>query len=110
MDDNEFFRQATLRICGNLEIEKALKECLHFLQQVMPADRIFLQKYDHGFGAMRSIATATASECSKLDLLTPLSDEARKSAAMENLPVRRDVFVFEDPDRYPISREMLKIS
>jgi len=108
MNDNEFFRQATLRICGNLEIEKALKECLHFLQQVMPADRIFLQKYDHGFGAMRSIATATASECSKLDLLTPLSDEARKSAAMENLPVRRDVFVFEDPGRYPISREMLR--
>jgi len=37
MNDNEFFRQATLRICGNLEIEKALKECLRFLQKVMPA-------------------------------------------------------------------------
>lgn len=28
MDENDFFREATLRICGNLEIEKALTQCL----------------------------------------------------------------------------------
>ena len=28
MDENEFFHQATLRICGNLEIEKSLASCL----------------------------------------------------------------------------------
>lgn len=108
MDENEFFRQATLRICGNLEIEEALKACLHFLQQVMPVDRMFLQQYDHGFAAMRTIATARFSESSKMDLLTPLSERARKSAEMKNLPARQDIVIFEDPDKYPISREMLR--
>ena len=29
MDKNEFFRPATLRICGNLEIEEAMQALLH---------------------------------------------------------------------------------
>lgn len=108
MDENEFFRQAALRICGNLEIEEAMFSCLQFLRKVMPADRIFLQCLDRGFGAMRTIATATPTECHKLDLLTPLSEEARASAGLQNLPAMSDISIFEDPEKYAISREMLK--
>ena len=108
MEENDFFRQVTLCICSNLEIEKAMHSCLKFLQKVMPLDRMFLQCYDHGYGAMRTIATATKSECSKLDLLTPLSKEARPSAGLKNLPVQNDIFFFEKPQEYAISREMLK--
>jgi transcriptional regulator with GAF, ATPase, and Fis domain len=108
MDENEFFRQSALRICSNLEIEEAMFSCLQFLRQVMPADRIFLQCLDRGFGAMRTIATATPTECHKLDLLTPLSEEARASAGLQNLPTMSDIFIFEDPEKYAISREMLK--
>jgi len=36
MDKNEFFREATLRICGNLEIEEAMFSTLQFLRQAMP--------------------------------------------------------------------------
>jgi hypothetical protein len=99
MDENEFFREATLRICGNLEIEKALFSCLQVLQKVLPADRMFLQRYDPGFGAMRTIATATLSGCRKLDLLIPLSEEARASAGLKNLPTLSDIFIFEDPQK-----------
>ena len=108
MDENTFFREATAIICGNLEIEQALQQCLRFLQRVMPVDRMFLQQFDYGFGAMRTIATATFSDCSKLDLLTPLSDEARKSAGMKNIPAHQDVFIFDDPSKYAISREMIR--
>jgi transcriptional regulator with GAF, ATPase, and Fis domain len=107
MEENEFFRQATLCICGNLEIEEALQSSLRYLQKVMPLDRMFLQYYDIDFEAMRTIATATQTECSKLDLLTPLSAEARASAGLKNLPANEDVFIFEDPQEYAISREML---
>ena len=107
VDENEFFRQAALRICSNLEIEEAMFSCLQFLRQVIPADRIYLQRFDHGFGAMRTIATATPSECHKLDLLTPLSEEARASAGLKNLPTSSDIYIFEDPEKYAISREML---
>lgn len=108
MNENEFFHRATLRICENLEIEKSLGSCLRFLQEVLPVDRMFLQLYDHNFSAMRTIATATPSGSGKLDLLTPLSEEARVSAQRSTLPPSRDVFIFDDPQKYAISREMLQ--
>lgn len=107
MEENEFFRQVALCICSNLEIEEALHSCIQPLKKVMPLDRMFLQCYDYSFGAMRTIATATKSECSKLDLLTPLSEDARPSAGLKNLPVNNDIFIFKDPEKYAISREML---
>lgn len=61
MDENEFFRQATLRICGNLEIEEALFSCFHFLKQTIPVDRLLLQLYESSLGAVRTIAIATVS-------------------------------------------------
>jgi hypothetical protein len=56
MDENEFFRQATLRICGNLEIEEAIQRLLLYLKKFMPADLLFLQKLDNDYNAMRTIA------------------------------------------------------
>ena len=38
IDKNEFFRQATLRICVNLNIESAMRECLVYLRAFMSAD------------------------------------------------------------------------
>ncbi len=38
----EFFRGATLRICGSLSIEKALFDLFSYLRQFIPVDRIFL--------------------------------------------------------------------
>ncbi|MBW2364785.1 MAG: sigma 54-interacting transcriptional regulator [Deltaproteobacteria bacterium] len=106
MDENEFFRQATLRICGNLEIEEAMQMLLLFLKKAMPVNRLFLQKFDHDYNAMRSIAYANQTEYGKLDLLTPLSKDAQEPAG--NVPTEQDAFLFEDPQAFPISREMLK--
>jgi transcriptional regulator with GAF, ATPase, and Fis domain len=108
MDKNDFFRQATLRICGNLEIEKALQSCLLLMQKVLPLDILFLEYYDDSLGSMRTIAKATQSECSKLDLITPLSEEAKQAAGMQDLPYNKDVFIYKQPYKYAISREMLE--
>ena len=90
IDENEFFREATLRICGSLEIEKALHSCLQFLQNSIPLDRVYLQCRDENCSAMRTLATATASEYSALDYLTPLSEEAA-CQEHEELPVQHGV-------------------
>jgi len=58
MDKNTFFREATLRICGNLEIEKALFDLLQFLKDIMPVTNLFLEVYDQSYNSMRSIAHA----------------------------------------------------
>jgi formate hydrogenlyase transcriptional activator len=106
LDNNDFFHQATLKICGNLEIEKALQMLLHFLKDSMPVKKIFLQFYDHDYRSMRSIAYADEIVCKKLDLLTPLSKSAIKKA--QNAPKGQDAFLFEDPNAFPISQDMTK--
>jgi len=106
MDENDFFRQAALRICGNLEIEEAMQTLLLLLKEVMPVTKIYLQYYDRDYHAMRSIAYASETECGKLDLLTPLSKTARALAG--NAPTEQDAFLLEDPQTFPVSREMTK--
>jgi formate hydrogenlyase transcriptional activator len=106
MDKNEFFRQATLRICGNLEIEEALHTLFKFLKKYIPATHIFLQRYEHDYHAMRSIAYADETKCSKLDLLTPLSKTAWEMA--DNAPTDQDAFIIDDPQAFSVSREMSK--
>jgi len=108
MDKNEFFRQATLRICRHLEIEKAMFYCLRFLRRTMPVDRMYLQLYDHGLGAMRTIAIATDSEGRKLDLLTPLSEKARSELRQARKSTLRDAVVIENPKTSVVGREMLR--
>ncbi len=104
MEPNSFFRQATLRICGNLEIEEALQQLLFLMTDVMPVTRLYLQYYDEDYAAMRMIAYADENECKKMDLLIPLSDEARERAA--NTSLKQDAYLIDDPEAFPISREL----
>ncbi len=106
IDDNDFFREATMRICGSLEIEKALGSCLQFLRKSLPLDRIILQRFDESQDAMRTIAIATAAECLAVDYLTTLSEEAKK-CTQEEMTEAYGVYIFETPDSCAISREML---
>ncbi|MGD9202518.1 MAG: sigma 54-interacting transcriptional regulator [Chitinispirillia bacterium] len=61
MDENNFFREATLRICGNLEIEVALWECLKYLKRVIPADNMILGVWEPDIKSIQIIAYATES-------------------------------------------------
>jgi len=76
VDENEFFRDATLRICGNLEVDVSLCRCLRYLRDFIPVERMFMQLFEPDLAAMRTMASATADSCQKLDLLTPLPKAA----------------------------------
>ena len=106
IDDNDFFREATMRICGSLEIEKALGSCLQFLRESLPLDTIILQRFDQDQNAMRTIAVATLTECHAVDYLTPLSEEAI-NCAHDELKILHGVYIFDTPETCAISREML---
>ena len=58
VDEKVFFREATLRICGSLEIEKALWDCLMYIRDYIPADMIFMSVYDPGTGITETLAKA----------------------------------------------------
>jgi len=86
VDENEFFRQVTLRICGNLDFEFAMQECLIYLRSFMPADRLQLNIYDRGLSALRTIAIATPTEARRVNTVLPLNDEGKKFLDAPNLP------------------------
>ncbi|MBW2527550.1 MAG: sigma 54-interacting transcriptional regulator, partial [Deltaproteobacteria bacterium] len=106
MDENRFFREATVEICGHLDIETALRASLVYLQQHLPADHIFLQLYEPGLGAMRTIATATASSAKQLDVLTPLPGAVRER--LQNAPDSGPTCFIDHPGENPVADEMLR--
>ena len=58
VDENQFFREITLRICGSLEIEKALWHCFLYIRNILPADELILTVYDPDQGTLDVVATA----------------------------------------------------
>jgi len=107
MNDNDFFREASLRICGSLEIEKALGAFFQFIQSRMEMDIAILQRFDTEHNAMRTIAIANEEEHVSVDNLTPLSEEAR-SHNQQELTKSNDAYLFNNPFDCAISREMLE--
>lgn len=107
VDESEFFREATLRICGSLDIEKAMVEFLRYIRRFMPADRLILERYDAGLGAMRRIVSAT-SECGqKVDVLAPLSEETKAFMEEKYLQEVPDPYYENSPGETPALRELL---
>jgi transcriptional regulator with GAF, ATPase, and Fis domain len=113
MDDNEFFRQATLRICGKLEIEEALISSLNFLRQEMPVDRILLQQFEKSLNAVRTVAIASPETAMTPDLLAPMTSEARKEIGRFEREYRQNSPSFawliqDDPHRKFMFHEMFQ--
>jgi formate hydrogenlyase transcriptional activator len=114
MDEKNFFREATLIICGNLEIEKAMASCVRYLEPFMPIDTMYLDLYERDIGAMRIIAKATAKEGRKLDILAPLPEDAKAvihkaEAAIASPDEKRplkDVWLINRPETVATSRAM----
>jgi transcriptional regulator with GAF, ATPase, and Fis domain len=107
MDKNEFFREATTRICGTLEIEKALLSTLQFLRSTVPIDIMFLQYYDKSIEAMRTFAKATPQSGELKDLVTQVSDEAIKEVQKKYGTNREQVILYKNPDKELLSKELL---
>jgi transcriptional regulator with GAF, ATPase, and Fis domain len=105
IDANSFFRLATLRICGTLDLEVAIQNCLLFLRSYMPADTILLNLYDPGLTAMKNIALATTTETRRLTKVWPLDVRGREFLESPDLPPGR---IVKDPKADPVAGNMIK--
>jgi len=54
-DRNEFFRQATLRICSSLDVEKALFNFLQYICLFMPASKVCLAVFEPSTGTLAGL-------------------------------------------------------
>ena len=60
IDEKEFFKEFTLRICSSLEIERALWHCFLYVREIMPADEMSLIVFDADTGTVENVARADA--------------------------------------------------
>src|SRR5512136_597288 len=104
IDENEFFRKATMQICSSLEIETAMWRSIQFLREFIPVDMMFLHLYERDLGAMRTIAVATPSQGKKIDHLTPLPKEVR-TRVEERHP---HVMILNQPELDPLGKNMFQ--
>ena len=104
VDENDFFRRATMQICSSLDIETAMWRSIQFLKDSIPVHMMFLHLYERDLGAMRTIAMATASEGRKLDHLTPLPKEVR-ARVEEKHP---HVMILNQPELEPLTKTMIQ--
>ena len=56
IDENIFFRNATIRICGSLNIEKAMLNCLTYIADFLPACGMIIGLYEPEQDTLRCIA------------------------------------------------------
>jgi transcriptional regulator with GAF, ATPase, and Fis domain len=108
IDKNDFFREATLRIYSNLEIENAMVSFLQYIQDFIPVERLILQYYDKNEKVMQTIADATPEKGESFDRTTPLSEEAKaviRKKYAEGIP---EPYIYEKPREIPVAREILE--
>ena len=71
INENKFFREATLRICGNLEINEALKDCFLYIRDYIPASYISFVIYLPDEQAYEMIASASLQHSDTLPVKVP---------------------------------------
>lgn len=93
VDDNIFFREATLRICSSLNIAEALKSCFDYVKNYLPVNRILLHIYDGDMNLLRFIAAAGDDSGEEYERIIALPEKGRNSRAAL---LKRDLLQNED--------------
>lgn len=107
MTYNDFFRNATFRICGSLEIEKALWQCLWYVQEVIPVSQMSIHLYDRETGIAETIAHATLEESKAVSIKTRLPKNGRSQIEIQrSIRVRHIANTSDDPVCNPLCQKL----
>jgi transcriptional regulator with GAF, ATPase, and Fis domain len=102
--DRNFFWEATMRICGSLNIEKALWQSLLFLQDYIPADEAALLFFDPNKGTVTLNIQADNSGGRLVNYQAAYPPEIR--ALMEDVNLLED-FVDNRAEEHPLAKPIL---
>jgi len=105
VDENDFFREATLRICESLIIEKSLWRCLSYIKDYIPAEESALHCYSPGMGTVTLYAIADREGGKYVNLPTAYPPEIR--ALMQKDEYSRG-YVTNRADEHPLAGPVLR--
>ncbi|MCK5783370.1 MAG: sigma 54-interacting transcriptional regulator [Desulfobacterales bacterium] len=107
IDKNDFFRQATVRICGSLNIDRSLKNCFDYLEQIIPMSVMYLHLFDPDHSVIRKISAVIkdTSEIFYDTIPIPESIKHRVFADWSNL---KDAIIINRPESDPVSKMVVQ--
>jgi transcriptional regulator with GAF, ATPase, and Fis domain len=100
VDEREFFREATLRICGSLDVQTFLYESFLYLRDYLPADSVFLTHYRAERGEHVALAGASAEGSSLLNLTVTIPPDIRTYVVRPD----KETPVIERAEMHPTAR------
>jgi len=106
MDENFFFREATLRLCSSLDIEVALKRCYEFVRPFIPVNRMGLHRVDLEENTLQFVAHVGADLPENYEHIVYLPDKGRRerTAALKS----GDIVIINQPDSTLLPKEVLE--
>jgi transcriptional regulator with GAF, ATPase, and Fis domain len=103
VDENEFFRQATIHICSSLDIKKAMQRCLQYIEKYMPVSWLSLYLYEKDTGSISNLVTV-----SRKGSLTPLPPVFLPKEAITQIEDEfakwQEVKIISNPEHDAVSR------
>ena len=101
----EFFREATLHICGSLEIEKALGGLFDYIQNFIPLDEIYLHHFIPDSSHTHVFAMADKKGSRSMDIKIKWSAEVVDWMQRDSFPLN---ILANKADEHPVLKYALK--
>ena len=101
-EDADFFRQVTVRICGSLDIQKALFDTYRYLRHRVPVDEVSYTHFVPDMGAIQFVACADREGGRDLGL-TPMPLPQTMVDWMKQDITRKDYYTLNRPEENPLS-------
>ncbi|MBU1583219.1 MAG: sigma 54-interacting transcriptional regulator [Proteobacteria bacterium] len=96
-----------MKICGSLEIERALHQCFLYVKKFIPAGRMGFHVYHRTAGIVETVALATPEYGEALSMKTQLSAKGRKQVEdQRSVRVRVIDRLGDDPVTGPVAEKL----
>jgi transcriptional regulator with GAF, ATPase, and Fis domain len=109
MDQNQFFRQAVIRICGSLEIEKAMQSCMEYLAGFIPVTKMEITFFDRSMGVLKTFASVPSPGGPGSYPSIAMPPDAVELIEAEYNAKSPKIKIANHPEKDPILRARLKL-
>ena len=59
INEDDFFRQVTCKLCGTLDIEIGVRQCFQYLKKLFSIDGFYLDVFDPSLHTLKNIVTVS---------------------------------------------------
>ena len=106
--EKDFFQEATIRICGSLDLEKSLFNCAQYLLNHIPMDVMFIDLINEEEGTVQNIAVVDRNDILELETISRLP-AAIHSQLLNAVKTGRKVTIMNRLELNPYDKDVLNI-